>query len=127
MSNIQCRVMKNYNQQDNTTLDVDSWTLQQCEQYLLRYPNGLKSERVRARKQALSPKKKTVTSSPPSPPKTSHTNGGDTSGKVLLTILVIGIAVGLFIMFASFFQKYHSIFVASIMVGLVPLLKHIWR
>lgn len=123
--------MKGFEYKNNATFDVDSWTLQQCEQYLSNYPNGLKADKVRARKQVLSPKEKIVTTTPKTKtgtitPKTSHADAGDTVGKILLTILVIGIAIGIFIMFSSFFQKYHTIFVGSVMVGLVPLLKHIW-
>ena len=130
MWNLQCRVMKGFEYKNNATSDVDSWTLQQCEQYLSNYPNGLKADKVRARKQVLSPKGKIVTTTKTkistTTSKTGHAEAGSAVVKVLLTILVIGIAIGVFIMFSSFFQKYHTIFAGFVMVGLVPLLKHIW-
>ena len=46
--------MKGFTQQ-NSTDEVENWTLQQCNDYLLKYPKGLKADRVHARKMLLSP------------------------------------------------------------------------
>ena len=45
--------MKNFETQVNNSDNVDNWTLQQCEDYLAKYPNGLKADKVRLRKQTL--------------------------------------------------------------------------
>ena len=46
--------MKGFEQQKNNNEDVvGGWSLQQCEEYLSKYPRGPKSDRVRARKKHL--------------------------------------------------------------------------
>lgn len=83
--------MKGFEQQKNNNEDVvGGWSLQQCEEYLSKYPRGPKSDRVRARKKHLvsSDTKPTSTESktgPTSTKKKSKTSKGKNERTTNLT------------------------------------------
>lgn len=138
---------KNTNYQDN----VENWTIQRCNDYLAKYPKGFKADVVKKRLDELIP---IVTNSPIE--KTHHTSqsqtnnkqarkkdivqedtsttskkydGWDILGKVILSILAIGLAFGLGWVIVEIFDTSYSvnrfIFICCVALS-AGLLKEIW-
>lgn len=111
--------MKGFETQNIISDSLDNWTIQQCEDYLAKYPKGLKADQARARIKKLQPpvitKKEEPKPSSSDEEKIPHTNifdglqvnqatshsnnyrSSDDTGikilKVLATIICIGIMI----------------------------------
>ena len=138
--------MKGFETQDKNVDTVETWTLQQCEEYLAKYPNGLKAERIRGRIAALhkdaqeptphrqkqNKKQKSSTADStkkqPEPRVTSEDNNdiAKTIGKIILSLLVISGGIGVFVLLSDILNS--TTLRACIIFGvIVPLLKGIWE
>jgi len=138
--------MKGFEQHNNDAqCNVGVWTLQQCKDYLDKYPNGLKAEQVRTRMAYLEKDKKdkkdkkrhtdkptqnVVQPSAPTQKKPNDVNtsnkAGDSFGKFLLSVLVIGGGIGLYWLLSDVIKS-HTLLVALVFGGIVPALKQIWK